>query len=226
MLARVLNYILYVLGLLIAVSGLILEWKFPHGAAGKSVGLWGLGKGMWKDIHLWGGIVLCFLVVWHLWLHRKWLVNYACKKSSAKMWLGLLVPVAILTAASLSPLAEIPAGSGGCSGGSCATCPDRSTCGEGKSSCGEKKSSCGEKKSSCGEKKSSCGEKKSSCGEKKSSCGEKKSSCGEKKFSCGEKKSSCGEKKSSCGENATAELPAAGVEAGDASAQPAAVEAE
>lgn len=63
MTARLLNYVLYALGILLAGSGFILEWKIPHGPAGESVSLWGMDKHDWKDFHLWGGILLTILVL-------------------------------------------------------------------------------------------------------------------------------------------------------------------
>ena len=150
MTARLLNYILYVLGILLAGTGIILKWKIPHGPAGRDISLWGLGKHDWKDIHLWGGILLTLLVLWHLWLHRKWIINVACKKHAGKIFIGLLAPIVLVGAIIITPLGQLPAGQGGCSGGGCGSCSEKSSCSKPSNTCSSK--SCGQSKG-----KSSCG---------------------------------------------------------------------
>lgn len=150
MIARLLNYVLYTLGILLAGTGILLKWKIPHGPAGRDVSLWGLGKHDWKDLHLWGGVMLTLLVLWHLWIHRKWIVNVACKKHTSKILVGLLAPIALVGAIAITPLGELPAGQGGCGGGDCSNCSDQSSCSKQNNACSSK--SCGQSKG-----KGSCG---------------------------------------------------------------------
>lgn len=106
-LPRLLNYILYAVGILIAGTGLLLRWKIPHGQAGHHVSLWGLDKHDWKDLHLWGGLALVLLVAWHLWLHRKWIMTVACQKHFPKLLAGLLAPIILLGALAITPLGQL-----------------------------------------------------------------------------------------------------------------------
>lgn len=115
-LPRLLNYILYAAGILIAGFGLLLRWKIPHGPAGRDASLWGLDKHNWQDLHLWGGCSIVLLVVWHLWLHRKWIMNVACQKRSVWLFVGLLAPVILVGALALTPLVHTPNTSGECNG--------------------------------------------------------------------------------------------------------------
>lgn len=151
MTARLLNYILYALGILLAGTGIILKWKLPHGPAGRDLSLWGIGKHDWKDLHLWGGIILTILVLWHLWLHRKWLMNVACKKHSGKMLAGLFAPIALIGAIMATPLGKLPADQRGCSGGNGGSCADKS------SSCSSKSCNTSKQKGSGGRVKNSGG---------------------------------------------------------------------
>jgi len=157
MIARLLNYILYALGILLAGTGTILKWKIPHGPSGRDISLWGLGKHDWKDLHLWGGIALTVLVLWHLWLHRKWIMSVACKKHSGKLLIGLLAPIALVGAIIVTPLGQLPAGQGGCSGGDCGSCSDKSSCSQQSNACSSPSCGSSKKKDSCGGAKNSGG---------------------------------------------------------------------
>jgi len=126
-LPRLLNYILYAVGILLAGSGLLLKWKIPHGQAGRDVSLWGLDKHDLKDFHLWGGIIIALLVGWHLWLHRKWIMNVACQKRSVWLLGGLLAPVILVGALALTPLGQAPHTGGECSSNNCGQCKDKKT---------------------------------------------------------------------------------------------------
>lgn len=140
---RILNYILYALGIFIAGSGFILKWKIPHGPTGKNVNLWGFDKHDWKDFHLWSGILITILVIWHLWLHRKWLINVACKKDQRKLLVGLLSPIILIGAIVVTPLSQAPSGQGGCG-----NCDNQSSC---SSSASHSSNHCGNatRKNSC-----------------------------------------------------------------------------
>jgi len=152
MVARLLNYILYALGILLAGTGTILKWKIPHGPSGREISLWGLGKHDWRDLHLWVGIALTVLVFWHLWLHRKWIMNVACKKHSGKMLIGLSAPILLVVVIIATPLGQLPASQGGCG-----SCSDKSSCSNQSSSCSSKSCGSSKKKSSCGSAKKSGG---------------------------------------------------------------------
>lgn len=150
MVARLLNYILYTLGILLAGTGMILQWKIPHGPTGRSISLWGLDKHDWKDLHLWGGIALTVLVLWHLWLHRKWIKTVACKKHASKMLIGLLAPIALVGIIIATPLGELTEGQANCSGSDCGSCSDQSSCSSKSGNSSNKKGSRSGKKSSGG----------------------------------------------------------------------------
>ncbi|NWK56487.1 DUF4405 domain-containing protein [Verrucomicrobiaceae bacterium N1E253] len=156
--ARIINYVLYALGIFIAGTGFILEWKMPHGSAGREASLWAMAKGTWKDIHLWTGIAFTALTLWHLYDHRKWLMNVACKKSSGKMLAGLLIPLAVVVAIAASPIGKLPSGHGGCQSGGCGSCSSKDSCSDSKSSCSSGACSSG----SCKDKKGNgkCSDKK------------------------------------------------------------------
>ncbi|MCP5537831.1 MAG: DUF4405 domain-containing protein [Akkermansiaceae bacterium] len=107
-LPRILNYILYTSGILIAGSGFLIKWKIPHGPEGRTTSLWGLDRHEWRDVHLWGGILIVVLVVWHLWLHRRWIMNVACQKHSIRLLAGLLAPILLIGVLAVTPLANPP----------------------------------------------------------------------------------------------------------------------
>lgn len=115
-LPRILNYILYSVGILIAGSGFLIKWKIPHGPTGRNASLWGLDRYDWRDLHLWGGIIIVLLVIWHLWLHRRWVMNIACQKHSTMLLAGLLAPVILIGALAVSPLGNAPNADNECGG--------------------------------------------------------------------------------------------------------------
>jgi len=57
-----------------AVTGLVLFFKFPSGERTGRLSFLDLTKHQWGDIHSWTGIAIVVLVLIHLILHWKWIV--------------------------------------------------------------------------------------------------------------------------------------------------------
>ena len=63
----ILFFILIVLVVLLAVSAYLLWFEFPRG--------YHADRATWVDIHKWTGVALAVLVIIHIVLHWKWLVQ-------------------------------------------------------------------------------------------------------------------------------------------------------
>ena len=73
----ILAVILFLLGLVEAISGFILWFALPHGGGRWNVEqiFWGLSRDVWAGIHNWVAVALIVLVTVHILFHWKWLVR-------------------------------------------------------------------------------------------------------------------------------------------------------
>ena len=72
--------IMFLLGLVEAVSGFVLWLAFPHGGGagrrgGEELAYWSMSKNTWLDIHDWVAVALVVVLIIHIALHWKWLVR-------------------------------------------------------------------------------------------------------------------------------------------------------
>ena len=83
----VLAIIMAVLGLVEAITGFVLWFGFPEGGGGigRAVGgarnltLWGIAKYTWIDIHDWTAAAFVIVVIVHIILHWKWIIETSKK---------------------------------------------------------------------------------------------------------------------------------------------------
>ena len=59
---------------IVAITGLVLFFKFPSGQGTGSLSLWNLTKFQWTNLHNYSGIILIIIVLLHLILHWRWIV--------------------------------------------------------------------------------------------------------------------------------------------------------
>jgi hypothetical protein len=99
----VLNCALFLFGLLVAGTAILLEWRLPHGRNGPPAAFLGMGRHDWAELHWWLGLLLALGVVAHLALHWRWIWRILAKQKRAA-----LLSVAIGTAAVLAFFALFP----------------------------------------------------------------------------------------------------------------------
>lgn len=96
---------------LLASSGLVLKYRLgtefydPTGAT-----IWGMDWKAWATLHLILGLLICSLIVIHLWMNRLWLWRVACRQRNWAILFGILLGLALLLGPLLSTLSP---GSGG-----------------------------------------------------------------------------------------------------------------
>lgn len=99
--SRILNLGLWIVGSILASTGLILAFRLPPGSAGgRGFTLLGWGRHDWGDFHTWLAYAAVALVAAHLLIHTRWLWVVACQRSwlrlTAGLALGLALPVSAL----------------------------------------------------------------------------------------------------------------------------------
>lgn len=103
---RCLNFLLWISVCVLAGTGSILAWKFPHGPrSGSGYTLLGADKHLWKDVHLWVGVLFVLLVIGHLYMAWPWLKSTAAgRKRLWAVFLGILIGVGIPVLLWISPV--------------------------------------------------------------------------------------------------------------------------
>lgn len=106
MVRRFLNFLLWISVCVLAGTGSILAWRFPHGPRrGTAYTLLGLDVHFWKDLHLWVGMLFVLLVIGHMYMAWPWLKSAAAGRK--RLWvviLGILIGVSIPALLWLSPV--------------------------------------------------------------------------------------------------------------------------
>ncbi len=104
---RLLNLALWLVGLAVLASGLILEFRLPPGSrGGQGLSLLGWGRHDWGDLHTWLAYAALALVAGHLAMHARWLWIVASQRRSWRLVAGLAVGLALPAAALLWPVAH------------------------------------------------------------------------------------------------------------------------
>ncbi|MBT8263112.1 MAG: DUF4405 domain-containing protein [Bacteroidia bacterium] len=95
-------------------TGVILHYILPPGS-GHSRSIWGMGRHDWGDIHFYFSVGFLAILVLHLFLHWRWIVNLIKgrkrKTSGRRAVLGLVGALAILAIA-LAPILTPVEGTG------------------------------------------------------------------------------------------------------------------
>jgi hypothetical protein len=115
--SRALNLGLWLIGSLLAATGLILAFRLPPGSrGGHGLGLLGWTRHDWGDLHTWLSYAAVALVVGHLALHARWLWIVASQRRPARLAAGLALGLVLPLAALLWPVtragADKPLGEG------------------------------------------------------------------------------------------------------------------
>jgi len=73
----ILAVLLFLLGLLEALSGFLLWFVMPSGGGKRGVEqvFWSLSRETWIDIHDWAAVALLLIVIIHIILHWKWVTH-------------------------------------------------------------------------------------------------------------------------------------------------------
>ena len=82
--------LLYVFLCSISVVGLLLGFVIPRGRQPGERLLWGLHRHQWGDIHLVFSLLLLVMVVVHLWLNWRWVVQIS-RRLFSERWRGALL---------------------------------------------------------------------------------------------------------------------------------------
>jgi hypothetical protein len=103
-LSRVLNLALWLVGGLLAATGLVLAFRVPPGSrGGHGLSLLGWTRHDWGDLHAWLAYGVIALVLGHLALHARWLWIVASRRRPARLVAGLALGLALPAAALLWP---------------------------------------------------------------------------------------------------------------------------
>ena len=70
----IVDTIAFVCMALLAATGILVRYTLPPGS-GHSQALWGMNRHGWGDIHFWIAVTLVAMVVIHLALHWRWVLN-------------------------------------------------------------------------------------------------------------------------------------------------------
>lgn len=100
------NYLLYLVTCCLIATGAILAFRLPHGPIGRGKSILGWDRHEWGDLHLWFSYLFIFLILLHLYLVRKWIINVAAKKSGRVLLLSLGLGLAIVVVSFLLPVQQ------------------------------------------------------------------------------------------------------------------------
>lgn len=77
---KVANYLLFLVTCLVTASGFVLAFRLPSGRSGKGMTLLGLDRHEWGDWHTWLAYAFLALILFHLWMVRRWIVQVAARR--------------------------------------------------------------------------------------------------------------------------------------------------
>jgi hypothetical protein len=83
------DFILYLLFCLLAGTGFLLAYRFPHGPSAGSLLFIGLDRREWGDIHTWLAYAAIGVAALHLLLNRRWLVKVAASRGVWQLVTGI-----------------------------------------------------------------------------------------------------------------------------------------
>lgn len=110
-LMRVINYLLYVNGCFLLGTGLLLTYRLPPGSqGGKGLGLWGLDRHEWGDLHFYAGLGIVALTLAHLFLNWAWIRKIAGSSKALPLLLGFSVGLVVILIFLLAPIEAIRPG--------------------------------------------------------------------------------------------------------------------
>lgn len=98
------NLALWLVGSVLASTGLILAFRLPPGSrGGQGLSLLGWTRHDWGDLHTWLSYVAIGLVAGHLLMHSRWLWVVACQRRWPRLLAGILLGLSMPAAALLYP---------------------------------------------------------------------------------------------------------------------------
>lgn len=93
------NLLLLISGFLVSISGLIIQihYHIRHNSNHSTV--LSLDRMVWYSVHVWISIIFLFIIVYHIWIHKKWYKNiFNQKKSPNKKPTIVLTILMVITA--------------------------------------------------------------------------------------------------------------------------------
>lgn len=66
------NALLLLMGLVVTVSGLVMQVEYHMGRLPIAQSVWGMEHGQWSGVHKFSAVVFMLLVAYHVWVHWKW----------------------------------------------------------------------------------------------------------------------------------------------------------
>jgi hypothetical protein len=98
------DFILYLLFCLLAGTGFLLAYRFPHGPSAGSLLFIGLDRHEWGDIHTWLAYAAIGVAALHLLLNRRWLVMVAASRGVWQLVTGIGTGLLIIGFFVLAPV--------------------------------------------------------------------------------------------------------------------------
>jgi hypothetical protein len=113
-LSRILNLALWLVGSVLASTGLVLAFRLPPGSrGGRGLSLLGWTRHDWGDLHTWLAYAAVVLIVSHLLIHARWLWVVACQRRWPRLIAGMALGLALPVAALVWPLTHSSGGNQG-----------------------------------------------------------------------------------------------------------------
>ena len=100
----VLNLVLFLNICFLAASGLLMEFRLGHGPFRNAV--WGMDRHEWAELHSIGSYLLITVILLHLVIHWKWLINVACKKRYWKLCGGMVSGIGLMILIIMGPVTD------------------------------------------------------------------------------------------------------------------------
>ena len=82
--AFIVNSVLIVLGMAMAISGLLIQYRYHLQSAPEETTVLTLCRAEWNAVHLWTSIGFLLAAIYHVWAHRKWYKTLFRRKQSSK----------------------------------------------------------------------------------------------------------------------------------------------
>ena len=114
---RLVDFLLWIAICLMLATGFVIRYRLPPGSRGGSgLGIWGLTRHDWGDLHTWLAYTVCVLTVLHLVLHWRWLMRSAWPRLRVPVIAGLILGVLLAASAWLLPVERAGSGEHGRNG--------------------------------------------------------------------------------------------------------------
>ncbi len=104
-----LNVALFAIGVLLAGTAILLEWRLPGGAGRSGMTLLGWGRHDWGALHSWLGLAMVVGVIVHLSAHWRWIWRVAARQRRSVMLAALAAAMLVVGFFAFYPVESAPA---------------------------------------------------------------------------------------------------------------------